>query len=71
MDRAVLLALLAIPVLVIIHVALFWQPIPLGGEVFSTAYRDTGRVQLRGHWQVPDQTSPSRFIIAHPIAQGS
>jgi hypothetical protein len=70
MDRAVLLALLGIPILVIIHIALFWQPMPLGGEMFWTASRYVERFQLRGHWRSPESTLPSHFAIER-AAQGS
>lgn len=70
MDRAVLLALLGIPILVIIHVALFRQPIPWGGETFWTVSQEADLRQLRGHWQSPEQTLPSHFAIER-TAQGS
>jgi hypothetical protein len=76
MDRAVLLVILGIPILVIIHVALFWQPVPWNGGMLWTASQDTERSQLRGHWQsseqtLPFQAMPSRFVIEHTAQRGS
>jgi hypothetical protein len=76
MDRAVLLAILGIPILVIIHVALFWQPVPWSGGVLWIASQDMERSQLRGRWQssepaLPFQAAPSQFVIEHTVQRGS
>jgi len=70
MDRALLIALLGIPILIVMHIALFWQPIPSGGEAFWTA-QDGERFQLRGRWQPPDQTRPTRFVTERASEKGS
>jgi hypothetical protein len=69
MHRAVLLTLLAIPILVIMHIALFWQPIPWGKEMLWTASQDG--TQLRGNWQTPGQPVPARFVIDGIAERGS
>ena len=69
MHRAVLLTLLAIPIVVIMHIALFWQPIPLGSEMFWTASQDGS--QLRGYWQPRAQAVPSHFVIDRTSEKGS
>lgn len=69
MDRTILLALLGIPVLVIIHIALFAQPIPWTSAMFWAASGDG--TQLQGHWQSPEQTLPSHFAIERTTEQGS
>ena len=66
MDRAVLLVLLGIPILVVLHIALFRQPIP--GQ---TAFRNGEYAQLRGHWQMPQSALPSRFVIVQTDNKGS
>ena len=71
MDRAVLIALLAIPIVVIIHIALFWQPIPWQGEMYWATSRDSDRPRLPGHWRSPEQALPSHFVLLHTSAQGS
>lgn len=70
MDRAVLLALLGIPILVIIHVALFWQPISSGGLMASNA-QSPERVRLQGHWQTPEEALPANFVIERKMERGS
>jgi hypothetical protein len=50
MDRFVLLVLLTIPILVIIHVALIWQPAGAHSLIFWTASQNEDRVQLQGRW---------------------
>jgi hypothetical protein len=69
MHRAVLLTLLAIPILVIMHIALFWQPIPWDSGTFWTASQDES--QLRGHWQSPEQSAPTHFVLDRTSEQGS
>ncbi len=71
MDRAVLLVLLGIPILVVIHVAMFWQPIPWQGVVFWTASQDMERPQLHGRLQQPEQVFPAQFVIEHTTQRGS
>jgi hypothetical protein len=71
MDRVVLLTLLAIPLLVIIHVALLSQP-PDGGVVrFWAASQDEGRLQLQGHWQSPEPMLPVQFVVERTAERGS
>jgi len=70
MDRAFLIALLGIPILVVLHIALFWQPIPWGGETFWTAAQDGEHLQLRGNWQ-SEQTNSTRFVIEQVAERGS
>jgi hypothetical protein len=62
MDRLVLLALLAVPILVVIHVALVWQPVRAHEVMFGTASQDA---RLQGRWQ-----SPTRFVVNHTAARG-
>ena len=70
MHRAVLLTLLAIPILVIMHIALFSQSVPWGGQIFSTAFQDGS--QLRGYWQSPPEAAgPARFVLDRTTRQGS
>jgi hypothetical protein len=72
MDRVVLLALLGIPILVIMHVALFWQSLPPGAVMFSAADGAPERPHLQGYWQAPERLSlPSRFVIRQTSEQGS
>jgi hypothetical protein len=69
MDRFILLALLGIPLLVILHVALFWDDIPTGAAMDWTATADdTG---LQGHWRSQDRPLPSQFVIRSTSKQGS
>jgi hypothetical protein len=68
MDRVVLLALLGIPVLVIMHVALFAQPLP------STSVHvedDRDRPLLQGHWRIPEPPGSTHLVIKHLSEQGS
>jgi hypothetical protein len=69
MHRAVLLTLLAIPILVIMHIALFSQTLPWGGEIVSPVAADGPR--LRGYWQSPEVSSPARFVLDRTTKQGS
>jgi hypothetical protein len=69
MHRAILLTLLAIPILVIVHIALFWQSDPWGSELFWTASQDGAR--LRGYWQSPGQSARSHFVVDRTSEQGS
>jgi hypothetical protein len=69
MHRAVLLTLLAIPILVIMHIALVWQPIPWGSGMFWTTSQDGAH--LRGYWQSPERSVPSRFVTDRISKQGS
>jgi hypothetical protein len=68
MDRAALLALLGIPILVIVHVALFRQPIP-GVAKHWTAAGD--HLLLQGHWQSPEAGRPSYFVVEPRAERGS
>ena len=69
MDRFLLLVLLGIPVLVILHVALFRDDIPSGAAmVWTAAPEDTG---LQGHWRSRDLPLPSQFVIESTPKQGS
>jgi len=67
MHRAILLTLLAIPILVIMHVALFWQPIPWGKEILWTASQDGA--QLRGTWDSTGQSLPAQFVIVRTSSE--
>ena len=69
MHRAVLLTLLAIPILVVMHIALFSQPIPWGGAILSTAVADGS--QLHGYWQTPEASSQARYVLDRTTKQGS
>ena len=69
MHRAILLTLLAIPVLIIMHIALFWQPIPWGNQMFWTASGEG--TQLRGYWQPAGQAVPTQFVIDRTPERGS
>ena len=69
MHRVLLLTLLAIPVLVIMHIALFWQPVPWANGTFSAATRNGS--QLHGCWQPPEHSTQSRFAIDTTANQGS
>ena len=55
MDRVILLALLGIPVLVIIHVALFARQTPPGAPMISANFSVGGQQPplLLGHWRSP------------------
>jgi hypothetical protein len=55
MDRVILLALLGIPVLVIIHVALFAGQTPPGAPMISASFSVGSQEpsMLRGHWRSP------------------
>jgi hypothetical protein len=71
MDRMVLLALLAVPILVVIHVALFWQPIHADGVMPWTASQHENHGQLQGYWQPPGQLLPAHFVVEHTAERGS
>jgi len=69
MDRVFLLALLGIPVLIIMHVALFAQPLPSGPDMLVDADRE--RPVLQGHWQMPESPGLMHLVIKHLPEQGS
>jgi hypothetical protein len=69
MHRIVLLALLGIPVLIVIHIALFWQGISLAEAMAGAPDGNLERPYLQGHWQTSDL--PSRFVINRISEQGS
>lgn len=69
MDRAVLIALLGIPVLIVIHIAVFWQPVPWSAAMAWTTAREG--TQLQGYWQSSDETLPARFVVEHQTQRGS
>jgi hypothetical protein len=69
MDRVVLLALLGIPVLVIMHVALLAQSLPSGPEMLVDGDRE--RPVLQGHWQMPESPGPMHLATKHLPEQGS
>jgi hypothetical protein len=71
MDRFVLLALVAIPVLIVAHVAMFWRPIGADSVIFWTASHDEGHVQLQGHWQSPERVLPVQFVVVRTAERGS
>jgi hypothetical protein len=71
MDRIVLLALLAIPILVVVHVALLGQPVRADGVRFWPASRNENRPQLQGYWQSPEQLLPTHFVVETTAEQGS
>jgi len=73
MDRAILLVLLGIPLLIIMHVALFGQQLPSGSAMISASAQDSDRdrAPLQGHWIAPEQPVLSRFVIRHISEQGS
>jgi hypothetical protein len=64
MIRAVLLALLAIPILVAMHILLVWQHLPgLGATVLDVpSDRYQVRSGLRCQWQVPARAVPSNCV---------
>jgi len=66
MDRIILLALLGIPILIVIHVALFAQGLSSG---IATAWNPDGVASLHGYWSVPD--AQPRFVIDHISEKGS
>jgi hypothetical protein len=70
MDRIVLLALLAVPLLIVIHVALF-RPIGADGVMFWPSAPDDDRVQLQGYWQSPEQLLPAHFVVERTTERGS
>jgi hypothetical protein len=55
MDRVILLALLGIPVLVVIHVALFERQTPPGVPMISASFSVGSQESsmLQGHWRSP------------------
>jgi hypothetical protein len=69
MDRVVLLTLLGIPVLVIMHVALFAQPIPSVPTMLVDGERE--RPVLQGHWQMSEPPGPVHLATKHLSEQGS
>jgi hypothetical protein len=72
MDRIILLALLGIPVLVIIHVALFWQDLPPGIAMLSTVGGGQERPSLHGYWLSPERIDlPARYVIKQTSERGS
>jgi len=73
MDRVILLALLGIPILVIIHVALFWQPIPSGDTMFwaATAGPRGENVRSQGHWRVSEPALRSPLVFRTSPEAGS
>jgi hypothetical protein len=72
MDRVVLLALLGIPILIIIHVALFSPELPSGLAMASPASQlDRELPVLQGHWQQPEPVGPARLAIKHTTERGS
>jgi hypothetical protein len=68
MNRVALLALLGIPILVIIHVALFRQPIPGVAKYWMVA---GDHLLLQGHWQSPEEGRPSYFVVEPMAERGS
>jgi hypothetical protein len=70
-DRAILLALLGVPILVILHIALFRQPVPMRADEFWAAAWDGDRIALQGHWQSPEQTVPPIFVVERTTQRGS
>jgi hypothetical protein len=72
MDRVVLLALLGIPILVIIHVALLAPELPSGPAMASAARQDDRELPvLQGHWQQPEPGLPAQVAIKHSPERGS
>jgi hypothetical protein len=71
MERFVLLGLLAIPILVVVHVALFWQPVGPHSVIFWTTSQDEDRVQLQGHWQSSEQVLPMHYVVVQKTERGS
>jgi hypothetical protein len=69
MDRVVLLALLGIPLLVIIHVALLAPRVLSGPAMLADGNR--GGPVLQGHWQMPEPALPLHLVIKHFPEQGS
>ncbi len=72
MDRVVLLALLGIPVLVIIHIALFWQQPPWDSRVIPASFSSLGQNHpaLRGTWRSPERAAPSHILTVVVPDQG-
>jgi len=74
MDRVVLLALLALPVLVIMHVALFEQGLTSAVGLAWTPIPEARaeRVSLQGYWRAPERKfAPPRYVINTSPEQGS
>jgi len=73
MDRAVLLALLGIPVLIILHIALSGQPLPLGVPMISSAFACGVQKHpcLQGHWQPAEAVIPTHYVAARMAERGS
>ena len=61
MDRAILLALLGIPILVIIHAA--------GGH-FLNFDHVAQPLASQAHWQSPPQTVPTFFVVERTPERG-
>jgi hypothetical protein len=59
-GRVALLALLGIPILIVIHVALFSQPLLGEGVKYRKVAGD--HLVLQGHWQSSEQI-PSYFVV--------
>jgi hypothetical protein len=68
-DRFVLLVLLAIPILVVVHIALVWRPTGAHGVLFWSAAQ-AENVQLQGIWR-SEQTLPVHFVVARSTERGS
>jgi len=71
MGRALLLVLLGIPILVVIHIALFSQPFPRPGEMFRTSSRDGDRPWPTGRWHASYHTVSTHFEVEYTADRGS
>ena len=68
MGRVALLALLGIPILIVIHVALFSQPLLGEGVTYHKVTAD--HMVLQGYWQSSEQI-PSYFVVECATERGS
>jgi len=71
MDRFVLLGLLALPVLIIMHVALFEQPLTASATTVWTDSPGAPRGLAYPQAALPERNSPSHFTTKTTQEKGS
>ena len=72
MDRVILVALLCIPILVIMHVALFRQDLPPAVAMLSISGGSQERPTSQDPWLTPERAGlPGQFVIKQTSERGS
>jgi hypothetical protein len=72
MHRVILLALLGIPVLVIMHVALFSRDLSPAVAMLSTPGAGQEHPSLQGYWLEPERADTrARYVIKQTSERGS